>query len=68
MEFIFGIAFGWVICRLVTGGAPTFDRLLVWDKDVFAWRIVPQGTKIVRGKRYLAATEVVPEEEKDEKF
>jgi|TARA_R110000824_G_scaffold20233_1_gene76644 hypothetical protein len=67
MGFLFGVIFGWFFCRLLIGVSPTFDRLLVWDNNVFAWRIVPEGTKLVRGKRYLAAAEVEPEEEKNEK-
>jgi len=68
MGFLFGVIFGWFFCRILVGASPTLDRLLVWDSDVFAWRSVPDGTKLVRGKRYLAATEVLPEEVENEKL
>jgi len=62
-EIIFGFCTGYFAGRAVTVlGQPKLDRLLVWDQDIFAWRGVPFGAKLHKQKKYLAATEVLPNE------
>ena len=62
-EIIVGFCTGYFAGRAITVlGQPKLDRLLVWDHDIFAWRGVPLGTKLSMQKKYLAATEVLPNE------
>jgi|TARA_R110000824_G_scaffold252068_5_gene440728 hypothetical protein len=52
------MAFGWFLCRVIKKDTSKFDRILAWDQNVLAWRVVPEGSRLVRNKRYLAAAEI----------
>ena len=58
MEFFIGMAVGWFLCKALRSSSPSFDRILAWDQNVLAWRVVPQGTRLSKDRRYLAAVEI----------
>ena len=59
IEVIIGVSIGYVAGRIVSAfSLPRFDRLLVWDKHVFAWRVVPHGSRLDVTQRYIAATDI----------
>ena len=63
MWFFVGLALGYFTGRAASAlTQPVLDRVLVWDTGVFAWRAVPTGTKLDQSKRYLAATEIAPQD------
>ena len=54
---------GYFVGRIATTLAqPILDRVLVCDTGIFAWRIVPVGTRLDHNKRYLAAAEIIPDD------
>lgn len=64
IEFFIGISFGYFIGRFASALVqPQLDRLLVWDSGIFAWRVVPQGTRLDATRKYLAATDIVLNDE-----
>ena len=59
IEIIIGLGMGYFAGRIASAFAqPRFDRLLVWDKQVFAWRVVPHGSRLDVTQRYIAATDI----------
>ena len=63
MWFFIGLALGYFVGKAVSAlTQPVLDRVLVWDIDIFAWRVVPLDTTLSQGKRYLAAVEVTPQD------
>jgi|TARA_R110000824_G_scaffold84392_4_gene210560 hypothetical protein len=64
IEVIIGFGVGCFLGRSISLlDRPQLDRLLVWDQDVFAWRGVPFGSRLDENKKYLAATEVILDNE-----
>jgi len=60
VESIIGFVVGYFLGRFISMlGRPQLDRILVWDRDVFAWRGVPFGARLDTNKKYLAATEII---------
>lgn len=65
-ELIIGVGLGYFLGRFASAlAAPKLDRLLVWDNSIFAWRIVPEGSRLDVTRKYLAATEVYFNEDHD---
>ena len=66
-EVFLGFMLGVFLTRFINRlQAPSFDRVLAWDESVFAWRPVPQGTRLEPGRKYLGAMPVRPEPPKGE--
>ena len=64
IELVLGFSLGYFSGRFITMlGKPRLDRLLVWDESIFAWRGVPFGSRFDTSKKYLAATEVLPNDD-----
>ena len=60
IDLIVGVSIGYFVGRFASIFAqPRLDRLLVWDSSIFAWRIVPHGSRLDCTQKYLAATDVV---------
>jgi hypothetical protein len=60
IESIIGLVVGYFLGHFISMlGRPQLDRLLVWDRDVFAWRVVPFGSRLDISKKYLVATELI---------
>jgi hypothetical protein len=56
LGFLAGVFFTRFVNRLQ---APKIDRVLAWDESIFAWRPVPQGTRLEPGRKYLGAMPVM---------
>ena len=60
IELIIGIGVGYFLGRFAGfASQPHLDRLLIWDPAIFAWRVVPQGSRLDVTRKYLAATDVI---------
>lgn len=65
-EVFLGFMLGVFLTRFINRmQSPKFDRVLAWDDGVFAWRPVPEGTKLEPHRKYLAAMPVYAGAEKE---